>query len=145
MQMRHSAVPSILPSFSTPFPPYCYKHFLFFLCSSITAWFYFLSSPLVLLPFLHPVISPSISPHWPETLLYLLFLLIGFPLPFPSFSSIFLQNPNPLLNHTHIHTPDCGPLTPPATFDKSLKDPQMCAPLISISKKETTSLPPSFI
>lgn len=64
-----------------------------------------------------------------------------YPLPFPSFSSIFLQNPNPLLNHTHIHTPDCGPLTPPATFDKSLKDPQMCAPLISISKKKT---PPSL-
>lgn len=58
----------------------------------------------------------------------------------------FLLHPHcQLIAHTHTHTSDCGPLTPPHahTLDKSLKDPQMCAPFISISKRATSLHHPS--
>lgn len=153
--------PSFFFSFLTLFTPS--KHFLFLLCSCLSQPSFTFPHPFsyFLSPSLHPSINRLIHPsfslsplHRPtlttDTPLSPIFLISSLLPPQkwePTLSSSLLFShsaltPTPYWPHTHPHfwlwASDTHLLAPP--FNKSLKDPQMCAPLISISKKN--HLPP---
>lgn len=143
---------SFFLSFLALFPVYCSKHFLFlplFIHHNEVSVTHTLSH------FLHPLIYPtilfSLSPqastdHWAPLPSLSPFFLISYlpknekPLP------VLPKTPSPYYPHTHRHTlVTVGLWHPPSSSPstKVSKTPRCVPPLISISKKSTTSLPPS--